>query len=94
VLALGMLTHALRPWKRFSTHLTVLSADVLAGSTPVFYQFAGTHDCCRTALAPTTSLWMVAIVRQRLASRAGSVLKLKPKPRLSVKTEPKPKPRF
>jgi len=27
-------------------------------------------------------------------SRAGSVLKPKPKPRFSVKTEPKPKPRF
>ena len=38
-------------------------------------------------------LW-IACSALILLIRAGSVLKMKPKPRFSVKTEPKPKPRF
>ena len=73
VLTLGMPTHALQPWKRFTTHFVVVSIDVLNCTTPVHRsqvprQFAGTHEHCRTEPAAATSLWMVSLVRRCLAN--------------------------
>jgi len=73
VLALSMLTHALQPLKRSTTHFAVVSVDVLPGTVPMHHlqvpwQFAGAREHRRTAPAALTSLWTVPLVSQRLAS--------------------------
>jgi len=74
VLVFGMPTHAyhqhtLRLRKHFTTHVAVLSVDVLAGTAPVLHlqvprHFASVPEHCRTLPAVVTSLCMVSLVRQ------------------------------